>query len=74
MTSLPHQTTRLEAGQYGSQGWLPLWESALLIVMADAEIPTVPGSTGRCFTGAVCSAQAADFFDPTRSGCPGGGF
>ena len=34
----------------------------------------VEGSTGRCFTGAVCSAQAAGFFDPTRSGCPGGGF
>jgi hypothetical protein len=24
MTSLPHLTTRLEAGRYGSQGWLPL--------------------------------------------------
>jgi hypothetical protein len=27
MTSLPHQITRLEAGRYGSQGWLPLrWQ------------------------------------------------
>jgi hypothetical protein len=24
MASLPTQTTRLEAGRYGSQGWLPL--------------------------------------------------
>ncbi|MGA2178952.1 MAG: hypothetical protein ABSH15_05145 [Verrucomicrobiota bacterium] len=24
MTSLPRQTTRLEAGRYSSQGWLPL--------------------------------------------------
>jgi len=27
LTSLPPQTPRLEAGRYGSQGWLPLrWE------------------------------------------------
>ena len=36
MTLLPHQTTRLEAGRYGSQGWLPLqgtvsWRLALLL-------------------------------------------
>jgi hypothetical protein len=26
MTSLPQQTTRLETGRYGSQGWPPLRE------------------------------------------------